>query len=181
MAEPSAPGGRPRLSSELAVLDHLGIPDFRHLSKDTFFRFLETLPDTDPAVALELLGQVPELAAFARGALADATENFNAVLESQSTSQQMAHAVHMKRLEILEAELDKELTPEQWIRVLDDIREVNSNELNVFRENSAWLSDSLRAKLAATGGAALGLAALVFAASQARSKDGPGAGRIFRS
>lgn len=181
MAEPSGSAGRPRHSSEIAVLNHLGIPDFRHLSKDTFFRFLETLPDTDPEVALKLLGQVPELAAFAKDALADATENFNAALASQSASRQMVHSVHMKRLEILEAELEKDLSPEQWIRVLDDIREVNANELDVDTQSSAWLSDSLKAKLAAGGVAALGVVAVVVAASKSGKQIGTGAGKIFRS
>jgi hypothetical protein len=171
MAEPHNTGSRPKLNSELAVLNHLGIPDFRHLSKDTFFRFLETLPDTDPEVALKLLGQVPELAAFARGALADATENFNAALASQSASRQMVHTVHMKRMEILEAELEKDLSPEQWIRVLDDIREVNSNELEVDTQSSAWLSGSLKAKLAAAGMAALGVAAVVVTASKSGARS----------
>ena len=181
MAEPSNTGSRPKLNSELAVLNHLGIPDFRHLSKDTFFRFLETLPDTDPEVGLKLLGQVPELAAFARGALADATENFNAALASQSASRQMVHTVHVKRMKILEAELEKDLSPEQWIRVLDDIREVNSNELEVDSQGSAWLSDSLRAKLAAAGVAALGVAAVVLTASKSGTKIGASAGRLFKS
>lgn len=131
---------------------------------------MEILPDTDPEVALRLLEQVPELSTFAKGALADAAENFSAALASQSASRTMVHTVHMNRLAILEAELEKYLDPEHWIRVLDDIREVNSNEFEVDAQSSAWLLDSLKAKVAAAGGAALGVAAFVFAVTKSGNK-----------
>lgn len=181
MGDTSDPVCRPTHNTEVALLNHLGIPDFRHLSKDTFFRFLESLPDTDPEVAIRVLGQVPELATFARAALADATETFNASLASHAASREMVHAVHMKRLEILKAELEKDLTPEQWVRVLDDLREVNANELDVDAQGSRWLSDSLKAKLAVSAAAAFGLAAVVLTVSKSGSKAGTGLGRLLKS
>lgn len=177
----SESAGRPRYDSDVAVLGALGIPDFRHLSKETFFRFLETLPHTDPEVALKLLGQIPELATFARAALADATENFNTAVAAHADSRSMVHAVHLRRLYILEAELEKNLTPEQWVRVLDDIREVNSNELDVDAQGNRWLSDSLKTKLAGAAAVALGIAAIVLTASKSGGKSGGGVGRLLRS
>jgi len=179
--ESFAPASRPRLNSEVALLKHLGIPDFRHLSKDAFFRFLETLPDTDPEVALSVLGQVPDLATFARSALVDATEAFDALLASNEASRTMVHAVHMKRLDVLRAELEKELTAEQWARVLDDLREVNANELGIHADGRRWLSESLRAKLAVSAAAAMGLAAVIFTASKVGDTAVGGFGRLLRS
>lgn len=92
-----------------------------------------------------------------------------------------AHEVHPRRLQILEAELEEELTPEQWLRVLEDIREVNSNELDVDAEGNRWLSDSLKTNLAGAAAVALGSAAIVLTASKPGSRSGGGVGRLLRA
>ena len=40
-----------RLMSEKEVLQKLGIPDFRHLSKKTAVQFISSIPQMDPEVA----------------------------------------------------------------------------------------------------------------------------------
>ena len=56
-----------RLMSEKEVLQKLGIPDFRHLSKKTAVQFISSIPQMDPEVAKKALDQFPELANMALG------------------------------------------------------------------------------------------------------------------
>ena len=48
--------------SEKQVLEMLGIPDFRHLSKDRIMSFTSALPQMEPQVAIAALQQVPHFA-----------------------------------------------------------------------------------------------------------------------
>lgn len=48
-----------RQLSEKQVLEMLGIPDFRHLSKDRIMSFTSALPQMEPQVAIAALQQVP--------------------------------------------------------------------------------------------------------------------------
>lgn len=51
-----------RQLSEKQVLEMLGIPDFRHLSKDRIMFFTSALPQMEPQVAIAALQQVPHFA-----------------------------------------------------------------------------------------------------------------------
>lgn len=51
-----------RQLSEKQVLEMLGIPDFRHLSKDRIMSFTSALPQMEPQVAIAALQQVPHFA-----------------------------------------------------------------------------------------------------------------------
>lgn len=46
--------------TEKQVLKKLGIPDFRHLSKEKVMKFATMLPHMDPEVAKKALEQFPE-------------------------------------------------------------------------------------------------------------------------
>lgn len=113
--------------------------------------------------------------------LDDAAKAFDAALTSNARGQEMVHQIHAKRLEILEAELRKDLTPEQWLRVLDDIQDVNSNALLKDTENKRFISEQLDKKLAAAGVAAAAVIAVVFAAVKSGDKTTLGAVRRFGS
>lgn len=51
-----------RTLSEQKVLKKLGIPDFRHMSKDKIVAFTTMLPKMDSEVAKKALEQFPEFA-----------------------------------------------------------------------------------------------------------------------
>ena len=52
----------PRTLTEQIVLKKLGIPDFRHMTKDKIVQFASVLPRMDPEVAKKALEQFPEFA-----------------------------------------------------------------------------------------------------------------------
>jgi hypothetical protein len=168
----------PPLNSEVEIKNALGIESWRNLSKDTFLRFLASLPEIDPEVALKLIAQVPEITQLAKAALVDAAKAYDAALKSNARSQEMVHEIHLKRLEILEAELDKDLTPEDRMRVLEEIQDVNSNALLKDTENKRFISAQFDKKLAMAGAAFATVIAVVFAAARSGDKPTPGAGRL---
>ena len=63
--------------TEKAVLKKLGIPDFRHLSKDKVIEFASMLDKMDPQVAIKAIEQFP---AFAKASL-EALNDYKSVLE----------------------------------------------------------------------------------------------------
>ena len=52
--------------SEKKVLKKLGIPDFRHMTKDKVVKFVSLLPNMDPEVAKKALEQFPAFADLAK-------------------------------------------------------------------------------------------------------------------
>lgn len=171
-------GPVPRYSSEVELKNALGIESWRNLSKDTFFRFLEKMPDTDPEVALRLIGQIPEITSLARATLDDVASAHDATLASNDRGQEMLHQFHMEHLAILKTELDRDLTDEQRLHVWNQIREVNLNVLQSNTEHKRFLSDQFDKRLAATMAASAGVLALVVTA--ARSGNVPRLGRLFK-
>jgi len=139
------------------------------------------MPEIDKEVALKLIGQLPEITMLARVALDDAGKAYDAALTSNARSQEMVHQVHLERLAILKAELDKDLSPEDRMRVLDDIRDVNSSALLMDTENKKFLAEQFDKRLGVVVAAAVTLAAVVFAATKSGHKPGTGAGRVFGS
>ena len=171
----------PPYTSEVEIRNALGIESWRELSKNTFLRFLDSLPEVDPEVALKLIDQVPEITKLARGTLDEAAKAYEAALLSNARSQEMVHQIHLKRLRILKDELDKDLTPEERMRVLDEIREVNSNVLLKDTENKRFISAQFDKILATAGVTAAAVIAVVFAVTRSGDKPTLGAGRLFGS
>jgi hypothetical protein len=122
-----------------------------------------SLPDVDREVALKLIDQVPEITALARVVLDDAAKAYDAALTSNDRSQENVHQIHLKHLEILQAELQKDLTPEEWIRVLEDMKDVNLSAAAKDTENKRFIAAQLHTKLATGAVIFLGVIALVFA------------------
>jgi hypothetical protein len=168
-----------RYSSEVEVKDVLGIESWRNLSKDTFLRFLTTMPEMDKEVALELIGQIPELTTAARLVLDDAAKAYDAALASNARSQETTHQIGLERLAILRAELGKDLSPEDRMRVLDDIRDVHARAILKDTENKKFLADQFDKRLGIGVAAALTLAAAVVAAARSGRSSGIGASRMF--
>lgn len=173
----------PRYTSEIELKRALGIESFRNLSKDTLLRFLEQLPEVDPELAIELIKQVPEIRVLATSVLDDAARAHEAALGSNSSSQEMVHEIHLKTLEILEAELKKDLSPEDWQRVLEEIRIVASNAMLRDTENKRYLAELLDMRLTAAvvASAAAVVGVIVVVATKSGLKPLFGAGRLLAS
>ncbi|WP_300404156.1 hypothetical protein [Nocardioides sp.] len=168
-----------RYSNEIEVKEVLGIESWRNLSKDTFLRFLAAIPEIDSEVALQLVGQIPEVTAFAKLAIDDAASAFDGLVASNASSMEMVHKIDLAVLATLRSELDRDLSSEERLRVLDEIRDVHERAHLKDTENKRFLSEQLDKRLGVTLAAALTVAGVVFAATKSGSKVGVNVGRLL--
>lgn len=159
-----------RYTSEVEVKDALGLPDWRHLRKEHVLQLMSMLSDMDSRVALNILGQLPDIAMFARVAMDDVATGHDATLSSNARSMEMVHEVHMARLELLKGELSKDVSPEERLYLVNEVREVHVDALAKDTENKRFLSEQFDKRLVGVLASAVALAAVVFAAAKAGSK-----------
>ena len=157
-------------NNEADILKALGMESWRNLSKDKLVQFLAMMPEMDKEVALKAISQFPEFTKFARSALEDTTKALEAALDSNERSQAQVHEIHLERLAILKAELDKDLTPDERMRVLDDIREVGEKSAAKDAENKEFLAEQFTVKAITT--VATVLALLVFVGARVLIQGG---------
>ena len=154
-------------NNEADILKALGMESWRNLSKDKLVQFLAMMPEMDKEVALKAISQFPE---FTKFALEDTTKALEAALDSNERSQALVHEIHLEQLAILKAELDKDLTPDERMRVLDDIREVGEKSAAKDTENKEFLAEQFTVKAITT--VATVLALLVFVGARVLIQGG---------
>ena len=148
--------------TEKKVLKKLGIPDFRHMSKDKVVSFVSMLPRMDPEVAKKALEQFPE---FSRTALA-ITDILKATVERAMESNESSVAVFYAEcrsvLEALRAELARdEVTSEDRARIIESMMQVLGLLYQKDSENKQFLSGLAKAATIFGGVALLSLAAVL--------------------
>ena len=126
--------------SDAELLNALDIPSWRNLDKETFRRFLHSLPEIDRELALKLTEQIPEITKLAQAVLDDEAKAHDATLTSIERGMERVHQIHCELLRISEAQLDKNLTPEQWLHVFEFMRAVESNALLKETETKSLIS-----------------------------------------
>lgn len=160
-----------RYTTEVQVKDALGLPDWRHLRKDHVVQLMSMLSDMDSRVALNILAQLPDITMFARVAIEDVAKGHDATLSSNSRSMEMVHEVHMARLEILKIELGKDISAEERLQLIAEVREIHADARAKDTENKTFLSEQFDKRLMGIVAGGVALAAVVFAATAARSKE----------
>lgn len=161
-----------RYTSEVEVKDALGLPDWRHLRKEHVLQLMSMLSDMDSRVALNILGQLPDIAMFARVAMEDVAKGHDATLSSNARSMEMVHEVHMVRLELLKGELSRvDLNADQRLLLVNEVRDVHVSALTKDTENKKFLSEQFDKRVMGVVAGAVALAAVVFAAAKAGSKQ----------
>lgn len=160
-----------RYTSEVEVKDALGLPDWRHLRKDHVLQLMSMLSDMDSRVALNILGQLPDIAIFARVAMEDVAKGHDATLSSNARSMELLHEVQMARLGLLTGELSKDVSPEERLYLVNEVREVHVAAMAKDTENKRFLSEQFHKRLMGALAGAVALAGVVFAAAKAGSKQ----------
>ena len=161
-----------RYTNEVEVRNALGLPDWRHLRKEHVLQLMSMLSDMDSHVALSILGQLPDIAMFARVALEDVAKAHDATLASNARSMEMVHEAHMARLDLLKGELGRDdLSPDERRHLVNEVREVHADALAKDTENKRFLSEQFDKRLMGVLASAVALAAVVFAAAKAGSKQ----------
>jgi len=168
-----------RCNSEVDVKEFLGLESWRNLSKDTFLRFLAAMPEIDREVALQLIGQIPEITTFAKESLDDAAAAYDGLLASNAHSMDMLHQIDITVLAALKDELDKDLSPEERARVLDAMRDIRTRSHIKDTENKKFLADQFDKRLGVVLVAAITVAGVVFAAIKSGGKAGVNGSRVL--
>jgi hypothetical protein len=168
-----------RYNSEVDVKEFLGLDSWRNLSKDTFLRFLAAMPEIDREVALQLIGQIPEITTFAKEALDDAAAAYDGLLASNARSMEMLHQIDITVLAALKSELDKDLSPEERTRVLDALRDIHTRSHVKDSENKKFLADQFDKRLGVVLVAAVTVAGVVLAATKSGGKAGVNVSRVL--
>jgi hypothetical protein len=126
---------------ELATLKSLNLESFRHVRKEHVLALADALAGADPELALQVIKQVPDLVALAKATLDDLAKSYEAALTANAASYDGVQKVLLKRLEILEKQLDRDdLSPEMMLRILDDMAECAAQIMSKDTENKEFVA-----------------------------------------
>ncbi|CAB4892512.1 unannotated protein [freshwater metagenome] len=164
--------------TEVDAKHALNINTWRNLSKDKVLQFLQTMPQMDPAVALKVVAQIPEITSLARGAIDDAAKAYDGALVSNEHSYAAAQQFAREGLAILREELARDnLTPEDRMRVLAQISEAIDAVFEKETENKHFIAHMHGQTLATIGMGVLTVVGVVAAAAWTGQK--PSLGSLF--
>lgn len=136
-----------RQINEKDLLKMLGIPSFRHMSKDKLVSFVSALPDIDPEVAKKALEQFPDFAST----MAEITAHYKDVIAKCLEGSDADTAICLEACEAINEsirhELDKddlsfeerERLIDKQIRVVQMMREIDADGKR-FRINIARIA-----------------------------------------
>lgn len=151
-----------RLMNEEEVLKKLGIPDFRHLSKNTAIEFIGSIPQMDPEVAKKALEQFPELANMALGLAKEYKEGLEKAFEENGKSSDASLAVINAIIEVLTEELKKEeCTAEERLHIIDKLTDLAKLTTEVHKDNQNFILKGLAIFAGVVGTVAIGAIAVL--------------------
>lgn len=161
-----------RTLTEQKVLKKLGIPDFRHMTKDKVIKFASMIPKMDPEVAKMALAQFPEFAKTTKELLNYYKDVIDRALESNNECVKTNYAICNTILEALKAQLsDETLTFEQKSSIQDKMIEVAKLSMEIDKQNKEFLYKNLKLTLVALLGSMASLAAILGINAEIRSDD----------
>lgn len=125
--------------SEKKVLKKLGIPDFRHMTKDKIVKFVSMLPKMEPEVAKAALEQFPEFAGMAKEIVSQYTDIVNNVLKEDGNRHKAFIDACNTILQTLQEELrDEQIDKEERSRIEDKMIEVAKLIRDKDKEDKAF-------------------------------------------
>lgn len=127
--------------TEKQVLKKIGIPDFRHLSKEKVMKFATMLPHMDPEVAKKALEQFPEFSKTTKEMLVEYKEYLDKGLASNDKSIMTCYDAGNAIISSLQKELGKEeLSFEERKYIIDKMMEVSKMMNEKDSENKKFLA-----------------------------------------
>lgn len=114
-----------RTIAEKKVLKKLGIPDFRHMTKEKIMKFASMLPYMDSEVAKKALEQFPEFRGLAVDLVKELGKIVDKSFDKNEKSQNVFYEACNSVLLSLQVELEKEgISPEERNRIEDKMIEL---------------------------------------------------------
>lgn len=148
--------------SEKEVLKHLGINDFRHMTKDKIMSFASMLNQMDPAVAQKAIEQFPNFANMTLEALRDYKSVLDKSLDKNDASTQNCFDIWKTITDTLaECVHDDDITFEERKYYIEKMGEIADKASAKDTENKKFIRDIVSIGAAALCvGLGVGLAAL---------------------
>lgn len=144
-----------RTLTEQKVLKKLGIPDFRHMTKDKIIQFATCLPKMDPEVAKKALEQFPEFAKSATEIVSYYKDVVEKSFDENNTSLFSFYASCDAIIDCLREQLkDGELSFEEKNIIIDKMIELAKMKADKDTENKKFIADIV-GKVGLSIGAAL--------------------------
>ena len=157
-----------RTIAEAKALKKLGIPDWRHLTKDKVVELNSMIDKLEPEVAKKAIEQFPNFSSTMKDMVRDSKEVVSTAIEQSSESTREAFDGYKRTLDILEKELENEdLTFDQRKWIIEKHCEIvqNMDKLDTKNKNYLLAFAGIVAITAITVGSvlssALGVAAIL--------------------
>lgn len=134
-----------RTLAEQKVLKKLGIPDFRHMTKDKIVDFATMLPRMDPEVAKKALEQFPEFTAAAKEIVSYYKEIILKGFDENSESVDSFYLTCDAIIETLKQQLlNEDLTFEQKQIIIDKMIDLARMKSEKDTENKKYILDTIK-------------------------------------
>ena len=131
--------------TEQKVLKKLGIPDFRHMTKDKVVSFATMLPKMNPEVAKKALEQFPEFAASTKEIVSYFKETIDKGFDANNDSVQNFYRTCDNIIAILEKQLeDGELSFEEKNILIDKMISLAEMKNAKDTENKRFILDTVK-------------------------------------
>lgn len=131
-----------RTLTEAKVLKKLGIPDFRHMTKDKIIQFASCLPQMDPEVAKKALEQFPEFAKSVTEIVSYYKDIVYKGLGDNLSSVNSFYAMCDAIVDSLKDQLhDENLTFEEKSIIIDKMIELARMKADKDTENKKFIAD----------------------------------------
>ena len=134
-----------RSLTEQKVLKKLGIPDFRHMTKDKIVAFATMLPKMDPEVAKKALEQFPEFAKTATEIVSYYKELVEKGFDYNDASVKSFYLTSDSIIETLNEQLkDGNLSFQEKQIIIDKMIELVKMKADKDTENKQFIVDALK-------------------------------------
>lgn len=126
--------------TEQQVLNKLGIPDFRHLSKNNVMQFASILNEMDPAVAVKALEQFPDFAEVCKDALSKYDTVLEKTVDSNNESMKEVYESYKTIMTVLTKCAEKEDMPfEERKYYLEQMKYIADQVAKKDKENKEFI------------------------------------------
>lgn len=140
----------PDLTTEKGVLAYLGIPDFRHMNKDTVMRFASIVNDVNPEVTKRVIDQYPQFASVLNEALEEDKELARRAIESNDSSMRDCAAASSRVFDGYDELLkNPNYSFEQKMQVLSRMEAESERSREKDSENKQFLLEQQKLRMAA--------------------------------
>ncbi|MEU3567682.1 hypothetical protein AB0E96_04500 [Kitasatospora sp. NPDC036755] len=164
--------------NEARIKRALGIPSWRHLSKDKVVNFVAAMPEMSTEVRLKLIEKLPVFKDLAKNSVDAMVEAHKSTLSANEKSQEHFHQASRQHRDALQKDLDRDdLSWEQRLSLHEFFQHNVDQEAQKDSENKPFLERTSRTVTVGAGAAMVLVAvfagARIMGGSKERAEESP--------